>query len=105
MNYANKGSYLSYLDLPTIKYICLNMKIDLAVSFGFYFKKYGVPQHMRKMVINSVVNKIYIELTRAIKGREADLISKGYQHIAHESLNVPKPGILSNFKGFFNKGR
>jgi len=100
LTYANKGSYLSFLRIEDIKRICYNLRIDLASAFAFYFRKYGVPYHMRGMVINNITNKIYIELTRAIKGREADLISKSYSHVQHEAFNTPRPGMFGKLKGW-----
>jgi len=105
LNYANKGSYLAFLRIEDIRRVCLNLKIDLATALGFYYKKYGVPLHMRRMVINNIINKIYIELTRAIKGREADLISKSYSYVQHESYGGTKPGMMGRLKGWLSPRR
>ena len=98
--YANKDSYLAYLDVPKIGKICKNINHELAILFGVYRVKYGVLH--KDLIVDLICDKVDIVLSRAIKGREADLISKSFSHIQHESFNSPQQrkggGLLSWLK-------
>ncbi len=88
--YANKDSYLAFLDIPKIQKMCKNINNELAILFGVYKDKYGVLH--KDLIVDLICDKVDIVLSRAIKGREADLISKSFHHVQHESYNSPQQG-------------
>jgi hypothetical protein len=88
--YANKDSYLTYLDEPTINRICKDVNDELTIEYSVYRKKYGVSNMF--LVVDHICNRIMIALRRALKGREADLISKGFNRIEHVSSVSPQQG-------------